>query len=138
MIEELEIRYAEMWDLSFLSSMDRHIKRELYKKKIIDKESLIVSLNKENIWLLRFNFFWDEIPFLNLIILKEKYRNKWYWKELLYFWELEMRNKWYKSVMTSTQSDEYAQHFYRRNWYKDIWWFVIWEEPKELLFFKNL
>ena len=35
------------------------------------------------------------------------------------FWENEMRKLGYKMVMTSTQVDEQAQHFYRKLGYVD-------------------
>ena len=35
-------------------------------------------------------------------------------------WEEEMRQLGYDSVMTSTASDEYAQHFYRKLGYETI------------------
>lgn len=137
-IDNLDIRYSRVKDLNFLLSIDKHIKKDKYIEKIKNNESILTSLNNENIWFLRFNYFWDEIPFLNLIFIKEKYRGKWFWKKILDFWELEMKELWYKKVMTSSLSNEKAQNFYRKNWYKDIWWFIINNEPNELLFLKEI
>lgn len=35
------------------------------------------------------------------------------------YWESDMKNQGYGMVMTSTQVDEEAQHFYRKLRYKD-------------------
>jgi hypothetical protein len=49
-----------------------------------------------------------------------------------------MISKGFKIVMTSTLANEEAQHFYRKNGYKDIGGFVLPDEPLELLFIKEI
>jgi ribosomal protein S18 acetylase RimI-like enzyme len=58
----------------------------------------------------------------------------------LYFphWENEMRKKGYKNVLTSTQSNEEAQHFYRKMGYTEIGGFKYLSEPLEIMFFKEI
>lgn len=63
--------------------------------------------------------FWDMIPFLTFIYLDEAYRGKGFGKKALMFWEREMKELGHKMLMTSTQVDEEAQHFYRKLGYKD-------------------
>jgi len=46
-------------------------------------------------------------------------QKKGYGRELMSYWENEMRDQGYGMVMTSTQVDENAQHFYRKLGYKD-------------------
>ena len=57
-------------------------------------------------------------------------------------WENEMRGRGYDLVMTSTQADETAQHFYRKLGYQDIGGFVLpfpgHEQPTELILAKEL
>jgi len=63
---------------------------------------------------MRYNLFWDNTPFLTLIYLEKSYRYRGFGRQAILFWESEMRNLGYKMVMTSTQVDEQAQHFYRK------------------------
>lgn len=53
-----------------------------------------------------------------------------------------MRGLQYSLVMTSTQSDEEAQHFYRKIGYKDAGCLVInkgkYTQPMELLFIHDI
>ena len=49
-----------------------------------------------------------------------------------------MKAEGYSLVMTSTQSNEDAQHFYRKLNYQDAGGFVLPKEPMELIFIKNL
>jgi len=58
------------------------------------------------------------------------------------FWENEMSELGYKMVMTSTQVDEQAQHFYRNLEYRDKGGLFLdntpFEQPQEMLMVKNL
>ncbi len=87
---------------------------------------------------MRFNLFWDNIPFMNLLFILEEQRGKGYGKKMVEFWEHEMAKQGYKSVMTSTQSDEEAQLFYRRLGYADRGALVLPDEPLEIIFYKNV
>ena len=82
--------------------------------------------------------FWDNIPFMNMLYLNESYRNKGIGKELVRFWETEMKKKGYNLVMTSTLSNEQAQHFYRKLGYKDSGSLLLENEPLEIIFTKRI
>jgi len=47
-----------------------------------------------------------------------------------------MQNLGYKLVMTSTQSDEQAQHFYRKIGYIDSGCLLLFKEPAEIFLVK--
>ncbi|GAK40936.1 GNAT family acetyltransferase [Paenibacillus sp. TCA20] len=49
-----------------------------------------------------------------------------------------MRQQGYATVMTSTQSNEDAQHFYRKLGYKDAGCLMQENDPMEILFTKKL
>ncbi|MCK5200515.1 MAG: hypothetical protein KAR21_19300, partial [Spirochaetales bacterium] len=57
---------------------------------------------------------------------------------LVLFWENEMKKYGHKFVMTSTQSNEEGQHFYRYLKYKDAGSLLLPEEPLEIIFIKYL
>ena len=62
--------------------------------------------------------------------------------QLMERWERDMKSDGYGMVMTSTQVDEQAQHFYRRLGYKDTGGFVVntpgYEQPMELIMVKSI
>lgn len=61
---------------------------------------------------------------------------------LVEHWEADMKKKGYGMVLTSTQADEEAQHFYRKLGYKDCGGFVPtvpgYEQPMELFLEKAI
>ena len=63
-------------------------------------------------------------------------------KNVILLWESEMKAKGYNVVMTSTQVDENAQHFYRKIGYKDCGCLVLnipkLEQPMEMFFIKQI
>jgi len=132
------IRFAETKDYLWLKEHDRYISEETLKTKIASKEIYVVQENDALIGWLRYNLFWDNIPFMNLIYLLEKYRRNKIGKKLIDYWENEMRKKGYKNVLTSTQSNEEAQHFYRKMGYTEIGGFKYLEEAFEIIFYKKL
>jgi len=132
------IRYAEISDYLWLKEHDKHISGEILKIKIDLKEIYVVQENCELIGWLRYNLFWDNTPFMNLLFIPEKYRRKGIGRKLLHFWENEMKEKGYSNVLTSTLSNEDAQHFYRKMDYKEIGGFNYLDEPLEIIFQKKL
>ena len=69
-------------------------------------------------------------------------QKKGYGRRLMEFWENEMRLQGYGMIMTSTQVDENAQHFYRKLGYKDCGGLLIdipgYEQPMEMFMSKAL
>lgn len=68
--------------------------------------------------LLRYSLFWQTIPFLDMLIIDEAYRNKGYGTELMKKWEESMKTIGYQYLMTSTQADETAWQFYEKLGFK--------------------
>ncbi|MNE73052.1 Acetyltransferase (GNAT) family protein [compost metagenome] len=87
---------------------------------------------------MRYGYFWDNIPFMNLIWLDEPFRGKGAGAEVVHFWEEQMKQKGFNMVMTSTQADEGAQHFYRKLGYKDAGCLILDSQPLEILLTKKL
>ncbi|MCM1189159.1 MAG: GNAT family N-acetyltransferase [bacterium] len=131
------IRYAEERDFELLKKYDKHITGEELLKSIAAQKVLIMFHDAFNGWL-RYNLFWDNIPFMNMLYFLEDFRGKGYGKQLVGFWEREMQSKQYKTVMTSTQSDEQAQFFYRKIGYTDCGALLLPGEPLEIILSKSL
>ena len=134
----MEIRYAESGDLEMISEYDMHISKEELKNAIALKRIILLFIDGKYEGWLRFNLFWDNIPFMNLLFILEEQRGKGYGKKMVEFWEHEMVKQGYKFVMTSTQSNEEAQHFYRKLGYTDRGALVLPDEPLEIIFYKNV
>jgi GNAT superfamily N-acetyltransferase len=92
-ITNTNIIYANHDQLAFLLKYDSHIPAVRIKEKIKSKEILIIEMAKNPIGFLRYNLFWDEHPFLNLIFILEDYRNQGFGTNLMTFWEREMKEK---------------------------------------------
>jgi ribosomal protein S18 acetylase RimI-like enzyme len=75
---------------------------------------------------------------MNMLYIDKDYRNKGIGKELVGFWESEMKYKSYDLVMTSTLSNEQAQQFYRKIGYKDCGSLLLENEPLEIIFTKKI
>ena len=75
---------------------------------------------------------------MNMLFILDQHRGKGYGKQLLNYWEAEMRKNDYHMVMTSTLSSEQAQFFYRKNGYIDCGSLLLPGEPLEILLRKNL
>lgn len=135
----MKFEYASESDFQFILDNDRHISKQLIKNKLKEKEIMIAKDRDSKVigWL-RYNYFWDNTPFMNMLYLNENYRNKGIGKELVGFWENEMKSKGYELVMTSTLSNEQAQHFYRKLGYKDSGSLLLDDGPLEIIFTKSI
>lgn len=135
----MKIEYASELDFQFILDNEQYISKQLIKNKLKKKEIIIVKDKDNNVvgWL-RYNYFWDHIPFMNMLYLIEKYRRKGIGRELVNFWETEMKDKGYEVIMTSTLSNEQAQYFYRKLGYKDSGSLLLDNKPLEIIFTKKL
>lgn len=135
----MKIEYASEINFQYIFDNDKHISRELIQSKINGKEIILVKdSGNKNIGWLRYSYFWDNTPFMNMLYIDEDYRNKGIGKELVGFWENEMKYKSYGLVMTSTLSNEQSQQFYRKLGYKDCGSLLLENEPLEIIFTKKI
>ena len=134
----MEIRYAKPSDLEMIAEYDDDVSEEVLKDAIAMKRIILLFIDGEYEGWLRFNLFWDNIPFMNLLYLSEDQRGKGYGTKMVEFWEREMADQGFGFVLTSTQSDEEAQFFYRKLGYTDRGALVLPDEPLEIIFYKNV
>lgn len=137
-----EIKYARGEDRDFWFTLDKHLPAGEWRGKVSRRECYILTENGTPSGILRYNLFWDNTPFCNLLYIDEPQRGKGFGRLLMECWEDDMKRLGYGLVMTSTQSDESAQHFYRRLGYTDCGGFIIpvtgYEQPLEIIFVKGL
>ncbi len=136
------VRHADASDRDFWFRLDRHMSEFLFASKAQAGQLLLLEIQGRPAAILRWNLFWDNTPFCSLLLVEESEQGKGYGRALMTHWETEMRDKGYDLVMTSTQADETAQHFYRKLGYRDCGGFVLpfpgHEQPTELILAKEL
>ena len=132
------IRYAKKEDIDYLVQNDKHVdKAEMLNLIALNRVYIMEDEGKFIGWL-RYNLFWDHIPFMNMICLNDENRGKGYGRLFVEYWESEMRKLGYNKVMTSTASDEFAQHFYIKLGYTTIGGFLPFGGKFEMMLAKNL
>ncbi|MBD5130615.1 MAG: GNAT family N-acetyltransferase [Ruminococcaceae bacterium] len=131
------IRFASTEDLDALSGLDGHIsKAEL--PDVIERRRVIVAEDGRLLGWLRYGLFWDNLPFMNMLYVIDGERGKGLGTALCDFWESEMKDLGYSLVLTSTQSDEHGQFFYRKRGYKDCGSLILPGEVTEIIMYKKL
>lgn len=134
----MEIRLATLREERALTALDKHVSAAVLREKIAAGQVLLLMDDGEIAGWLRWSLFWDEHPFLNLLYLLEPHREQGWGRALVQAWESRMRQAGYTAVLTSTQANECAQHFYRHLGYADIGAFALPGDPLELLLHKAL
>ena len=132
------IRQGTQTDLDDVDSLDRHLPRHVLAEKIDRGQILLAQTEIGCIGLLRFGWFWDLIPFMNLLLVLPEFRRIGVGRALVTEWESRMRQAGCQQVLTSTQSDEEAQHFYRKLGYRDAGGLVLPGQVLELFLVKDL
>lgn len=132
------IRTAEGRDIPVLKEHDLHISGAELERCVRDGRVLVMHRGGEFIGWLRFGLFWDSIPFINMLYILDGYRGKGNGRALVSFWEERMAEAGCKRVLTSTQSDEEAQFFYRKLGYTECGALLLPKEPLEMFFIKDL
>ena len=132
------IRFAKREDIDILDHNDAGIDKKEMLNLIALNRVYIMEEDGKFIGWLRYNLFWDNTPFMNMIHLNDENRGKGYGRKFVEFWEEEMRKLGYKTVMTSTASDEFAQHFYIKLGYSTIGGFLPIGKPFEVILSKKL
>ena len=138
----LQIRYVQLEDKAFWYRLDKHLAEREFERKVREKRGYVLLDDNKPIGLLRYNLFWDNTPFCTMLFVDRNNQNKGYGKKLMEHWEADMKSQGYGMLLTSTQVDEEAQHFYRKLGYRDCGGFVIdvpgYEQPMELFLIKDI
>lgn len=132
------VRPATDADLPFLTRHDRHVAPAVLREVVAQGRVLVVDDGEGPAGLLRWNLFWDELPFMNLLFVVGDRRGRGLGTALVRAWESAAEQAGHPAVLTSTQADEQAQHFYRRLGYRDCGALLFPGEPTELVLRKEL
>ena len=134
----MTIRIAESNDYELIKQCDKHIVEFEYNNILTLGRIIIIEDDGNFIGWLRYNYFWDNIPFINMLYILDKHRGKGYGKKLLDYFEKNMKLLGFNNVLTSTQSNEYSQHFYKKLGYKAIGGFLLRNDPYEIIMSKEI
>ncbi|MDE5546475.1 MAG: GNAT family N-acetyltransferase [Anaeroplasmataceae bacterium] len=114
------IRLANLKDTEFLVDHDKHIAYDILRDSIEKGYIYILEQDNKIIGWLRYNLFWDNTPFLNMLYILEEFRNQGLGSQLLEHWEHQMHIQGYETLMTSTLVHEDAIHFYLKYGYQVV------------------
>ena len=135
----LEIRLAVAKDKKQVLKYDAHIHPNILGECIHNGLVYVLCDNQRIVGILRYNMFWQSIPFLDLIYLDEDYRGQGWGSRMMAHWEDIMHKMGYMYVMLSTQEDETAKFFYEKIGYRRIGAFLPPEQgADELMYLKEL
>lgn len=138
----VSIKYVTDADRAFWFRLDRHMAESEFDRKARDRQGYVLFDDGIPKGLLRYNLFWDNTPFCTMLYVEQSAQRQGYGRMLMRFWEEDMKAQGYGMLMTSTQVDETAQHFYRKLGYKDCGGFTVdipgYEQPMELLLNKAI
>ncbi|MGI5895113.1 MAG: GNAT family N-acetyltransferase [Candidatus Merdivicinus sp.] len=138
----MEIRRMTEEDRTFVMEIDRHATQTGYQNRVYTGTGYVLWEKGERIGILHYCLLWDTLPFLNLLFIKEAYRNKGFGSAAMRQWEDEMKAQGYRMTLVSTQADEWAQFLYRRLGYVDCGGLIFqgtpMDQPMELFLRKVL
>lgn len=138
----ITIQHVQNENKEFWFRLDKHLPEAEFDKKIRDRQGYVLFDGQTPVGVLRYNLFWDTVPFCNLLFIDWEHQRKGYGRKLMEFWENEMKTLGHDMVLVSTQADETAQHFYRKLGYRDAGGLLLnvpgHEQPMELFFVKGI
>ncbi|MBQ7307237.1 MAG: GNAT family N-acetyltransferase [Clostridia bacterium] len=125
-------------DLDTILKFDKHIAKQELLNLINQKRVYIIKQNQAFAGWLRYNLFWDNTPFMNMLYVLDDFQKQGLGKQMVSYWENEMKSLGYKYLLTSTQSNETAKFFYEKLGYKNIGGFYYLDDPYEIIYAKKL
>ena len=135
----MEIRTAVPADLEQIRQYDCHIPldklADCINRGLVD----VLVCNGKIVGILRWNLFWQDLPFVDLIFLDDALRGQGWGTKLVEHWERSMASRGHRHVLLSTQSDESARYFYEKLGYTCCGSFLPPEQKaRELIYRKTL
>lgn len=137
-MKSVEIRYVRQSDKEFWFTLDKHIAFAEFDKKVRDRQGYVLLVDGRPAGILRYNLFWDNTPFCNLLYIDSRYRRQGLGAILMTRWENEASALGYGRLLTSTQSDEEGRYFYQKIGYAECGSMTVPNESVELFLAKTV
>ncbi len=134
----MRIGWADPKDVDRLKRLDRHLP-PAQLSQAVEQGRVLAAWNGQVLagWL-RYGWFWDNIPFLNLLFVQKEYRGQGWGKTAAAALGRGDETAGLSVLLTSTQAREQSQHFYRHLGYRDVGGFLLPPEPYELILAKTI
>ena len=113
-------------------------RRPLWLAKLDQGEVLVARKGGQVLGWLRYGFFWDELPMMNMLFVVEELRGRGIGTALVTEWEKRLRAAGHTLVLTSTLASERGQFLYRKLGYVDCGALLLPGEPLEIILRKAL
>lgn len=110
----MTIRTAVPADLDGIRNYDRHIPADRLEDCIRRRQVDVLEDDGKICGVLRWNLFWQSLPFLDLIYLDDALRGHGWGTEMMDLWEKNMAEQGFRHVLLSTQEDETSKFFYEK------------------------
>jgi ribosomal protein S18 acetylase RimI-like enzyme len=134
----MKIRPAVAKDKKQILQYDCHICHNKVGACIYNGLVYVLCDGDRIVGVLRYNLFWQSIPFLDLIYIDEAYRSQGWGSKMMADWEERMQRMGYHYVMLSTQEDETAKFLYEKIGYRRIGAFLPPEQDAdEIMYLKE-
>ena len=135
----MTIRTAVPADLGSIRHYDRHIDAarldECIRMGFVD----VLEDGGRILGVLRWNLFWQSIPFLDHIFLDDALRGRGWGTRMMTRWERNMASQGFDHVLLSTQEDETSKFFYEKLGYRLCGDFLPpHQDVRELIYKKEL
>jgi len=127
-----------MDDLEALTELDKHISGGELLNSVGLRRVIVSTENGKINGRLRYGMFWDNLPFMNMLFVNDCERGKGIGTALCDFWENELGALGFSLALTSTQSDERGQFFYRKRGYRDCGSLILPGEITEIIMYKKI
>ncbi len=134
----IDIGFAQENDLEDILTIDNWLDHEKATTKIRLQEIIIMRQAHQIIGMLRFSYFWDQIPFINLLWIEPSMRNQRCGTQMLTWFEEHMKHENHRNIMTSSLASESGQHFFRKQGFEDCGSLLIEKEGTEIVFKKTI
>ena len=132
------IRKAQPSDADTVLKYDRHISPKELQNSINLGRVYIVQSDETFVGWLRYNMFWDNTPFMNMLYILDNFRHCGAGTKLTQTWENEMKALGFNLVMTSTVKEETAKYFYKKLGYCTVGSFTLPGDSEEIIMCKKI
>lgn len=112
------------------------------KKSCVKDCAFEIYFNGKNVGEIEYKNFWEGMPYLSLMRIKEEYRGKGIGTAAILLFEKTLKSSGEKAILVSTRVDELAQRFYRKAGYAECGALILentpFSQPMEMFFIKSL